>query len=149
MEEVHAKSGSDQPPPDFAWTRGTVSILSIHLEEVPLLFMCAAIVGDCITHKFGKMRSNRVVILCKTGIFAIHVAEITVHLIRTVIELVNVLKMPFNLCLNFRMSHTFSHQFCDRKSDGMPLFSDPFKIFPRPSPGSFDRLLIHISPSPF
>src|SRR2546430_7610431 len=74
---------------------GTTPSYSIH-QEVSLLFMCAAIVRDCITHKFGKMRSNRVVILGKTYIFAIHVAEITVHLIGTIIELVDVLKMPFN-----------------------------------------------------
>src|SRR5215472_14864267 len=100
--------------------------------------MCAAIVRDCITHKFGKMRSYRVVILCKTWVFAIHVAEITVHLIGTIIEPVNVLKMPFYLCLDFCMSNAVSHQFCERKRDGLPFFFDPFKIFLRPSPGSFD-----------
>lgn len=46
----------------------TTPSASIHQEEeVPLLFMCATIVRDCITHKFSKMSVILQRIVAKIG----------------------------------------------------------------------------------
>lgn len=78
--------------------------------------------GDGISHKCGKVGGNIVIILSKARIVMVHNAELAIHFVRAIVELVNVLIMALNLLLYFRARNPFVPYFCQSEGNSAPFF---------------------------